>query len=223
MKEILEIAGWIIAALGGGGVVVVGLSAWLGKLWADRMLKAYQSKIDLALAEATSALRIAEEQSKIVYSSLHSRRAELIAEVYSKLVAIVTSIDMFQQIARLRSEQQSGEHDYSGAVDDELLSENSALVRGGVEELQKNLRDLGKVVTEHQIFFSADTAGLLNSVLSECGTALDSTIPKTKEETNQTALLARALTWRRSYDAIAVGKQQLESEFRALLGVERPS
>lgn len=39
IKEIFEIAGAIVASVGGAGVIIVGLSSWLGKVWANRLLE----------------------------------------------------------------------------------------------------------------------------------------------------------------------------------------
>lgn len=39
VKEVLEIALTVIGSLGGGGLIVFGLSGYLGKLWADRALE----------------------------------------------------------------------------------------------------------------------------------------------------------------------------------------
>ncbi len=39
MKEVLQIAAIIIASLGGGGAIVLALSSWLGKVWANRILE----------------------------------------------------------------------------------------------------------------------------------------------------------------------------------------
>lgn len=38
MKEIIEVAGVILATLGSGGVIVFALSSWLGKVWANRLM-----------------------------------------------------------------------------------------------------------------------------------------------------------------------------------------
>jgi hypothetical protein len=58
-KEILQICATVIASLGGGGLIVFGLSGYLGKIWADRGLEKqkqeytqlnlkFQSQLDLA-------------------------------------------------------------------------------------------------------------------------------------------------------------------------------
>lgn len=38
------LTGVILGSLGGGGVIVFGLSAWLGKVWADRLMASEQAK-----------------------------------------------------------------------------------------------------------------------------------------------------------------------------------
>ena len=39
LEDVWSIAGAIIASLGGGALIVLGLSSWLGKLWASRILQ----------------------------------------------------------------------------------------------------------------------------------------------------------------------------------------
>lgn len=48
---VFELAMAILAAVGGGGAVVVGLAAWLGKLWSDRIVQSqkYAGEVDLDL------------------------------------------------------------------------------------------------------------------------------------------------------------------------------
>lgn len=47
MLEILEITGAILASLGGAAVILYGLSSWIGKLWADRLIEIYKRELDL--------------------------------------------------------------------------------------------------------------------------------------------------------------------------------
>lgn len=48
---ILDVALAVLAAVGGGGALVLGLAAWLGKVWGDRLAQAqkYAGEIDLDL------------------------------------------------------------------------------------------------------------------------------------------------------------------------------
>ena len=47
--EILQIAILILASFGGGAVIVVGLSSWLGNLWVSRILQGERSKFEVQL------------------------------------------------------------------------------------------------------------------------------------------------------------------------------
>ena len=38
VKEIFEVSSAMVASLGGGAVVVLGFSGWLGKVWASRLM-----------------------------------------------------------------------------------------------------------------------------------------------------------------------------------------
>jgi hypothetical protein len=62
-RVIVEIAGSIIVALGGGGAIVFGLSSWLGKVWADRLMQKEKATHDRELEDfKVQALRKLEEQ-----------------------------------------------------------------------------------------------------------------------------------------------------------------
>jgi len=78
MTDISPIIGSVIAYLGGGAVVILGFSSWLGKLWAKRIL--YKE-----IEELKSRYKIIEAEHSIKFASLHSRRADVIAEIYSLL------------------------------------------------------------------------------------------------------------------------------------------
>jgi hypothetical protein len=48
-EDIFKLVGAVVFSLGGGGAIVFGLSSWLGKVWADRILanKAHQLTMEL--------------------------------------------------------------------------------------------------------------------------------------------------------------------------------
>lgn len=48
-EDIFKLVGAAVFSLGGGGAIVFGLSSWLGKVWADRILanKAHQLTMEL--------------------------------------------------------------------------------------------------------------------------------------------------------------------------------
>jgi hypothetical protein len=62
VSEAFEIAGAVLVALGGGGVIVFTLSAWLGKVWADRLMIQERAKHDKELTILHAELRHNSEQ-----------------------------------------------------------------------------------------------------------------------------------------------------------------
>ena len=51
MKEIFMVAGAILGSVGGASLLIMGLSSWLGKVWASRILEKdklkYQSELEI--------------------------------------------------------------------------------------------------------------------------------------------------------------------------------
>lgn len=83
--SILELAMTILAAVGGGGIVVVGMSAWLGRIWAERIAQTqkFAGEIDLdlrkrridvygALWKATSLLPKWPRAEDVTYEQLRA-------------------------------------------------------------------------------------------------------------------------------------------------------
>lgn len=63
IMEILQVAGAIIVSLGGGTALVFGLSSWLGKVWANRILENEKSKHNIELEEYKK--KLSEELEKV--------------------------------------------------------------------------------------------------------------------------------------------------------------
>lgn len=51
MVEIFQVAGAIIASIGGSSVIILGLSGWLGKVWASRILESEKKRHNLEIEE----------------------------------------------------------------------------------------------------------------------------------------------------------------------------
>lgn len=56
MKEVLQIVATIIAAFGGAGFIIIGLSSYLGKLWANIALESEKAKYSRELEELKAKL-----------------------------------------------------------------------------------------------------------------------------------------------------------------------
>jgi hypothetical protein len=55
-SEIWQTAGAVVLSLGGGGVIVLALSSWLGKVWAERILAADRAKYAREIEELRGSL-----------------------------------------------------------------------------------------------------------------------------------------------------------------------
>ena len=92
LKEVLEIASAIILSLGGSGAIIVGLSSWLGKVWANRILEAekaeHQREIEGYKADLQKELeRLSAIQSKALYISKaqYDNEYRIYQEIWQKL------------------------------------------------------------------------------------------------------------------------------------------
>jgi hypothetical protein len=77
-RLIAEIAASIIVALGGGGAIVFGLSSWLGKVWADRLMQKEKAKHDQDLEDfKAKAIRKLEEEKAHYERELENFKSHL--------------------------------------------------------------------------------------------------------------------------------------------------
>ena len=71
-EDVFKIIVASLGAVGGATMIMFGLSSWLGKVWATRILQKEKAQLDQFSFE---------HQTK--FSSLHQKRAEVVAETYS--------------------------------------------------------------------------------------------------------------------------------------------
>jgi len=96
IQEVAATGAYVIGSLGGGGLIVFGLSNYLGKIWADRALEnqrqehAKQSlefahQLGLLTEQARNVLQIRATEHQVRFEKLHERRAEVIWDLYASL------------------------------------------------------------------------------------------------------------------------------------------
>lgn len=91
-KEIFEIAGAILACLGGGSAIVLSFSSWFGKVWANRILekeKAEHSK-DLEqykreLSEELEKVKSLNDKALYVSKAQYDNEYKIYMEIWEKL------------------------------------------------------------------------------------------------------------------------------------------
>jgi len=57
MREVWEVASAILLSIGGGGALVLGLSSWLGKVWANRILQNEKSQHQIEIENFKNELQ----------------------------------------------------------------------------------------------------------------------------------------------------------------------
>ena len=70
-----SIAGAVLASLGGSAAIITGLTSWLGKYWAGRILANHQSELDKAL-----------HKHNIAAARIDAQRVDAIRNLYAALV-----------------------------------------------------------------------------------------------------------------------------------------
>ncbi|WP_277407834.1 hypothetical protein [Lacrimispora xylanisolvens] len=96
VKEVFEIAGAVLASLGGGAAIVFGLSSWLGKVWANRILeneKAEHIK-DLEqykreLSEELEKVKSLNDKALYVSKAQYDNEFRIYTEIWSALHEVI--------------------------------------------------------------------------------------------------------------------------------------
>jgi len=112
MSDVFEIGAAVLLSLGGAGAVLFGLSSWLGKVWASRILEAEKAQYGQDLESFKSDLSKEAERHRI-----RLKKSEFIFEkefeAASKLVALIRDIN---------PKMTNPEMDWYDACDDMALS-----------------------------------------------------------------------------------------------------
>jgi hypothetical protein len=94
-KEIFEVALTVIGSLGGGGLIVFGLSGYLGKRWADRALekqKQEYAQLNIAFTNqldiATRRLQIALDAQGLLLKLRIESEFERVKELWRRIVVL---------------------------------------------------------------------------------------------------------------------------------------
>jgi len=87
--DVLEVALTVIASLGGGGLIVLGLSSWLGKTWATRIMERERAELERSIQILKADLAKSLEQTKVEMQEQASQQLDAITrkrEVYGAFV-----------------------------------------------------------------------------------------------------------------------------------------
>lgn len=145
----------VIASLGGGGFLVLALSSWLGKVWAERILSKEKSKLEMLINE-----------HQVKFSRLHQEQAEAIKTLYSKLLEIR---NICGRIVIWAEHEDMGIKDAREKLDEELHKHSTS-------------DDFRKFYKENEIFFPESISSLLEEIWSSDSGIWVNAILKAKAE-----------------------------------------
>jgi hypothetical protein len=211
--DLAEITTAVLTSLGGGGLIVFGLSGYLGKIWADRALETTRQKhaelnldikhqLGLLTEQAKHAHEILALEHRVRFSNLHETRAERIAELYKRIVAL--SWDCQRYVYH---------HSKSNRQD-------------GFIELEKGFKDFHLFAESSRIYLPEDICRLLENLIKTVRTPAvnifvygDIDVPSNHDVPTQKVDAFQAAF--KAFEAeIPAAKKALEDEFKKLLGVE---
>jgi hypothetical protein len=95
-NDALKIAGAVVASLGGGGAIVLGLSGYLGKIWADRGLERQKQEYAQLSIVLTNRLELASKQVQVELDRLGLLNKLRSESEFQELV------ELWKGVARLR-------------------------------------------------------------------------------------------------------------------------
>lgn len=109
--DIISIGASVVASLGGGAVIVFALSNWLGKVWADRLMRKERQDYALQLEHLRNSLKLASEEqlaslraqldvAKETYVREHLDRMTIYRAAIDLIAGIVAKIQMILQRRR---------------------------------------------------------------------------------------------------------------------------
>jgi hypothetical protein len=93
VTEIVQTGGAILVSLGGAGAILMGMSSWLGRVWASRILEEDKNKYQTALEQLKSQYQLDVEKNKSVFLRYSESQFTLYNTVWVALCDLEKSAD----------------------------------------------------------------------------------------------------------------------------------
>ena len=147
--DVLKIVFGMIAALGGGGFIVAGLSSWLGKVWANRLMAEEKAKYEKELKRLSKQLERKNYVSKVrfdaefaIYRELCANTDEMERAVYMLFPAGIDHLpkDEEQKKAMFAERYKNALAAYGKA--NKSLVQNGAFIPTEIHDLFYKVNDL---------------------------------------------------------------------------------
>jgi hypothetical protein len=97
--DVFKIAGAILGSVGGAALIVVGLSSWLGKVWANHILEKDRLKYASELERIKTQLQRESEKQKITFSLYFEGQFKLYNDLWLSLSELKNEVDRLWESA----------------------------------------------------------------------------------------------------------------------------
>jgi len=150
MSEIWATASAVLAALGGGTLIVLAASTWLGKIWASRILESdrarYQSVIEGLKADLSKKIH----EHNVAVSRLDYQQAEIIQKLYYAF------IDWFEVALEIRAP-------------DSIIHDDPTAAKKRYSELGRELQRKAQLIEQLSMYAAIYLKPETHHVVVKCG------------------------------------------------------
>lgn len=103
IKQVFEIAGAIIASVGGAAGIIVALSTWLGKVWANRILEKDKLKYNSELEKLKNKIQSESQKQHLMFSLYFEGQFKLYNNLWISLSELKNSVDELWAEANIKN------------------------------------------------------------------------------------------------------------------------
>jgi len=226
--------GFIVQTLGGAAILVAA-AAWLfrsliGQFLSkdlERFKSDLKSQNEREIESLKSDLKIEAEKKTLQFSTLHSKRAEIMADLYEKLFDTLTLIqglrfeyeyrEIREDLDRKYRRGHRAEWQIEPGIDTLLPEEEQK-----IEALRTSMNELFLFYKKHLIYFPSEICEEIDRflTLSSYTRSNYQNIALKDAEDNLLVNPVVKEMWDKAYDATPKILQTLETKFRGILGVK---
>jgi hypothetical protein len=150
--EIIQIATAIILSLGGSGLILIGLTSWLAKVWANRIMQDEKLKHDRELASLREEFRGKIEKGIYIYKIQYEKEFEIYQELWATLIPLYQKTTLLRPVV--------GSHNPQEKEDERM--------RRRLEEFGKSFIPLQELVQKYRPFYAPEVFNALNKIMQIC-------------------------------------------------------
>ncbi len=100
VSDVFAVSGAVIASLGGGGLLVLAMSSWLGKVWATRIMERERLALTISIEQAKAELMRSIEREKAELAKFHeAHKSELQELSTQRQDALNRKRDVYTELA----------------------------------------------------------------------------------------------------------------------------